>query len=160
MSPRTRSGRCEPTQARRATRRRSIRTGYIDESAACPAPTSTTSRNGAPTPRCPHKRTVIGRSRSALAKTAVPYESQSRKQPLRQNVREIAAKTTMLGAAIEVATAQGCATRVVTPTKKAADVAAQELGVSRQRGEARPRARLAADRGRTGPEHDAPGLSR
>lgn len=41
-----------------------------------------------------------------------------------------AGKTTMLGAAIEAATRQGRATRVVTPTKKAADVAAQELGVS------------------------------
>jgi hypothetical protein len=40
-----------------------------------------------------------------------------------------AGKTTMLGAANEAATAQGRATRVVTPTKKAADVAAQELGV-------------------------------
>ncbi len=41
-----------------------------------------------------------------------------------------AGKTTMLGAAIEAAAAQGRATRIVTPTKKAADVAAQELGVS------------------------------
>lgn len=41
-----------------------------------------------------------------------------------------AGKTTMLGAAIEAAAAQGRPTRVVTPTKKAADVAAQELGVS------------------------------
>jgi thymidine kinase len=41
-----------------------------------------------------------------------------------------AGKTTMLGAAIEAAAAQGRRTRVVTPTKKAADVAAQELGVS------------------------------
>ena len=41
-----------------------------------------------------------------------------------------AGKTTMLGAAIEAATDHGRATRVVTPTKKAADVAAQELGVS------------------------------
>jgi hypothetical protein len=41
-----------------------------------------------------------------------------------------AGKTTMLGAAIEVAAGQGRKTRVVTPTKKAADVAAQELGVS------------------------------
>lgn len=41
-----------------------------------------------------------------------------------------AGKTTMLGAAIEAATGQGRRTRVVTPTKKAADVAAQELGVS------------------------------
>jgi len=40
-----------------------------------------------------------------------------------------AGKTTMLGAAIEAAAGQGRATRVVTPTKKAADVAAQELGV-------------------------------
>ncbi|PJJ55383.1 MobF family relaxase [Compostimonas suwonensis] len=40
-----------------------------------------------------------------------------------------AGKTTMLGAAIEAATGQGRRTRVVTPTKKAADVAAQELGV-------------------------------
>ncbi|MGB2948203.1 MAG: AAA family ATPase, partial [Rhodococcus sp. (in: high G+C Gram-positive bacteria)] len=40
-----------------------------------------------------------------------------------------AGKTTMLGAAIEAAATQGCATRVVTPTKKAADVAHQELGV-------------------------------
>ena len=41
-----------------------------------------------------------------------------------------AGKTTMLGAAIEAAAAQGRATRVVTPTKKAADVAHQELGVT------------------------------
>lgn len=41
-----------------------------------------------------------------------------------------AGKTTMLGAAIEAAAGQGRRTRVVTPTKKAADVAAQELGVS------------------------------
>jgi len=41
-----------------------------------------------------------------------------------------AGKTTMLGAAIEVAATQGRATRVVTPTKKAADVAHQELGVA------------------------------
>lgn len=41
-----------------------------------------------------------------------------------------AGKTTMLGAAIEAATSEGWHTRVVTPTKKAADVAAQELGVS------------------------------
>ena len=41
-----------------------------------------------------------------------------------------AGKTTMLGAAIGAAAGQGRATRVVTPTKKAADVAAQELGVS------------------------------
>jgi hypothetical protein len=40
-----------------------------------------------------------------------------------------AGKTTMLGAAIETAASQGRATRVVTPTKKAADVAEQELGV-------------------------------
>ncbi|EXJ52700.1 conjugative relaxase TrwC [Microbacterium sp. MRS-1] len=40
-----------------------------------------------------------------------------------------AGKTTMLGVAIEAATGQGRRTRVVTPTKKAADVAAQELGV-------------------------------
>lgn len=40
-----------------------------------------------------------------------------------------AGKTTMLGAAIQIATAQGRATRVLTPTKKAADVAALELGV-------------------------------
>lgn len=36
----------------------------------------------------------------------------------------------MLGAAIEAAATQGRAIRVVTPTKKAADVAAQELGVA------------------------------
>jgi thymidine kinase len=41
-----------------------------------------------------------------------------------------AGKTMMLGAAIEAAAVQGRATRVVTPTKKAADVAHQELGVS------------------------------
>lgn len=41
-----------------------------------------------------------------------------------------AGKTTMLGAAIEAATADGRRTRIVTPTKKAADVAARELGVS------------------------------
>lgn len=41
-----------------------------------------------------------------------------------------AGKTTMLGAAIEAAVGHGRKTRVVTPTKKAADVAAQELGVS------------------------------
>lgn len=41
-----------------------------------------------------------------------------------------AGKTTMLGAAIEAAAEQGRPTRIVTPTKKAADVAAQELGVS------------------------------
>ncbi|WP_448070778.1 AAA family ATPase [Georgenia yuyongxinii] len=40
-----------------------------------------------------------------------------------------AGKTTMLGAAIRAAAEQGRATRIVTPTKKAADVAAQELGV-------------------------------
>ncbi len=40
-----------------------------------------------------------------------------------------AGKTTMLGAAIQAAAAQGRSTRVVTPTKKAADVAARELGV-------------------------------
>lgn len=40
-----------------------------------------------------------------------------------------AGKTTMLGAAIETAAADGRATRIVTPTKKAADVAAQELGI-------------------------------
>lgn len=40
-----------------------------------------------------------------------------------------AGKTTMLGAAISAAAAEGRATRVVTPTKKAADVAARELGV-------------------------------
>jgi hypothetical protein len=38
-------------------------------------------------------------------------------------------KTTMLGVAIAAAEAEGRATRVVTPTKKAADVAARELGV-------------------------------
>jgi thymidine kinase len=41
-----------------------------------------------------------------------------------------AGKTTMLGVAIEAAAAEGRAVRVVTPTKKAADVAHQELGVS------------------------------
>lgn len=41
-----------------------------------------------------------------------------------------AGKTTMLGVAIAAAEQQGRATRVVTPTKKAADVAAKELGVS------------------------------
>ena len=41
-----------------------------------------------------------------------------------------AGKTTMLGVAIAAATADGRATRIVTPTKKAANVAAQELGVS------------------------------
>ena len=40
-----------------------------------------------------------------------------------------AGKTTMLGAAITSAATEGRATRVVTPTKKAADVAARELGV-------------------------------
>ena len=40
-----------------------------------------------------------------------------------------AGKTTMLGAAITTAAAEGRATRVVTPTKKAAEVAARELGV-------------------------------
>ncbi|MEX0428035.1 MobF family relaxase [Nocardioides sp. DS6] len=40
-----------------------------------------------------------------------------------------AGKTTMLGAAIAAAEAQGRPTRIVTPTKKAADVAAEELGV-------------------------------
>lgn len=40
-----------------------------------------------------------------------------------------AGKTTMLGAAIEAAAADGRGTRIVTPTKKAADVAAQELGM-------------------------------
>ena len=39
-------------------------------------------------------------------------------------------KTTILRAAIEASAAQGRTTRIVTPTKKAADVAAQELGVS------------------------------
>ncbi|WP_235507733.1 MobF family relaxase [Agromyces sp. Root1464] len=41
-----------------------------------------------------------------------------------------AGKTTMLAAAIEAATAHGRVTRVVTPTKKAAEVAHQELGVA------------------------------
>ncbi len=41
-----------------------------------------------------------------------------------------AGKTTMLAAAIEAAAAHGRATRVVTPTKKAADVTHQELGVA------------------------------
>lgn len=41
-----------------------------------------------------------------------------------------AGKTTMLGVAIEAAAVEGRATRVVTPTKKAADVAQQELGVA------------------------------
>lgn len=40
-----------------------------------------------------------------------------------------AGRTTMLGAAIAAAEAQGRPTRIVTPTKKAAAVAAQELGV-------------------------------
>lgn len=40
-----------------------------------------------------------------------------------------AGKTTMLAAAIKAAAMQGRRTRVVTPTKKAADVAHQELGV-------------------------------
>jgi hypothetical protein len=40
-----------------------------------------------------------------------------------------AGKTTMLGVAIAAAAAEGRATRIVTPTKKAADVAARELGV-------------------------------
>lgn len=40
-----------------------------------------------------------------------------------------AGKTTMLGAAITAAAAEGRATRIVTPTKKAAYVAAHELGV-------------------------------
>ena len=40
-----------------------------------------------------------------------------------------AGKTTMLGVAIEAAAAEGRLVRVVTPTKKAADVAHQELGV-------------------------------
>jgi thymidine kinase len=41
-----------------------------------------------------------------------------------------AGKTTMLGVAIEAAAAEGRTVRVATPTKKAADVAHQELGVS------------------------------
>ena len=41
-----------------------------------------------------------------------------------------AGKTIMLGVAIEAAAAEGRATRVVTPTKKAADIARQELGVA------------------------------
>jgi hypothetical protein len=41
-----------------------------------------------------------------------------------------AGKTTMLAAAIEAAAADGRPTRVTTPTKKAADVAHQELGVA------------------------------
>lgn len=40
-----------------------------------------------------------------------------------------AGKTTMLGAAITAAAAEGRATRIVTPTKKAADVAARELDI-------------------------------
>lgn len=40
-----------------------------------------------------------------------------------------AGKTTMLGVAIQAAAAEGRPTRIVTPTKKAADVAARELGV-------------------------------
>ena len=40
-----------------------------------------------------------------------------------------AGKTTMLGVAIQAAAAEGRATRIVTPTKKAAEVAQQELGV-------------------------------
>ena len=40
-----------------------------------------------------------------------------------------AGKTTMLGVAIAAAQAEGRTTRIVTPTKKAADVAALELGV-------------------------------
>ncbi len=40
-----------------------------------------------------------------------------------------AGKTTMLGVAIHAATLEGRATRILTPTKKAADVAARELGV-------------------------------
>ena len=41
-----------------------------------------------------------------------------------------AGKTTMLAAAIKAAAVRGRATRVVTPTKKAADVAHEELGVA------------------------------
>ncbi|MGR0319334.1 MobF family relaxase [Agromyces sp. ZXT2-3] len=41
-----------------------------------------------------------------------------------------AGKTTMLAAAVATAASQGRATRVVTPTKKAADVAHQELGIT------------------------------
>jgi hypothetical protein len=41
-----------------------------------------------------------------------------------------AGKTTMLAAAIEAAAVHGRVTRVITPTKKAADVAHQELGVA------------------------------
>ena len=40
-----------------------------------------------------------------------------------------AGKTTMLGAAIKAAATEGRVTRIVTPTRKAAQVAAQELGV-------------------------------
>ena len=41
-----------------------------------------------------------------------------------------AGKTSMIGAAIHAAAAEGCVTRIVTPTKKAAQVAQQqELGV-------------------------------
>ena len=40
-----------------------------------------------------------------------------------------AGKTTMLGAAISAAASEGRSMRIVTPTKKAADVAARELGV-------------------------------
>jgi hypothetical protein len=40
-----------------------------------------------------------------------------------------AGKTTMLGVSIEAARADGRATRIVTPTMKAADVAAREFGV-------------------------------
>ncbi len=40
-----------------------------------------------------------------------------------------AGKTTMLGVAIEAAAAEGRATRIITPTKKAAGVAQRELGV-------------------------------
>ncbi|WP_282825810.1 MobF family relaxase [Gulosibacter sediminis] len=39
-------------------------------------------------------------------------------------------KTTMVKTAIAAATAEGRRTRVVTPTKKAADIAAQELGIA------------------------------
>ena len=57
-----------------------------------------------------------------------------------------AGKTTMLGAAITAAEAEGRATRIVTPTKKAADVAARELGVSPpSRRKAAPRPRLALE---------------
>ncbi|HEY5224889.1 MAG TPA: MobF family relaxase [Microbacteriaceae bacterium] len=40
-----------------------------------------------------------------------------------------AGKTTMLGVAIQAAAAEGRATRIVTPTKRAAQVAQQELGI-------------------------------